>query len=117
MNNWTETYFSDYKAFSEKEIAEINQESIVLKNGMVINFAVCVENFKKVKPESSGRCVGEREITDLSFTFYADPRPIMIQFIPRNKLVELFLSNNTVMRFYAFQRKIYDFGYVTYDMT
>ena len=117
MSDWAETYFSDYEAVSEKDIADITQEGIVLKNGIFIDFSVCVENFKKTKPESSEACVGEREITDWSFTFYANPKPVMIQFIPRNKVVEFLLPNNTVKRFHAFQRKINGFGYTTYDIT
>ena len=34
MSDWAETYFSDYEAVSEKDIADITQEGIVLKNGI-----------------------------------------------------------------------------------
>ncbi len=117
MNDLPESYFADYDSFTENEIAEITRKGISLKNGVFIDFSVCAENFKKANPKSSGKCVGEREITDWSFTFYANPKPIMIIFTPRNKLIEFFSVNDTIKRFHSLQRKINDFGYTTYDMT
>ena len=88
-----------------------------MRNGIFIDFSACAEKFKAVNPQSSGKCVGERDITDWSFTFYADPKPIMIKFLPRNKLIEFISLNNTIRRFHTLQFKIRNFGYSTYDMT
>lgn len=117
MNGLSESYFADYDSFTEDEIVEITRKGISLRNGIFIDFSVCAENFKKANPKSSGKCVGEREITDWSFTFYATPKPIMIKFTPRNKLFEFFSANDTIKRFHSLQRTINDFGYTTYDMT
>lgn len=117
MSRSSNEYFSDYEAYMQDEIAEITSKGISLKNGMFIDFSVCAENFKKANPQSSRKCVGEREITDWSFTFYADPKPIMIKFLPRNKLIEFFSPNNTLKRFHSLQNKITAFGYATYDLT
>ena len=117
MNDLPENYFADYDSFTEDAISEITREGISLKNGIFIYFSVCAENFKKANPKSNGKCVGEREITDWSFTFYANPKPIMIIFIPRNKLIEFFSLNDTIKRFHSLQRKINDFGYTTYDLS
>ncbi len=117
MNSLPKEYFSDYEAFTENEISEVTKNGISLRNGMYIDFSVCAENFKKAYPNGSGKCVGEREVADLSFTFYADPKAIMIKFMPRNKLVELFSTNDTLKRFHSLQHKINDFGYTTYDLS
>ena len=117
MNELPESYFADYDSFTEEAIAEITRNGILLKNGVFIDFSVCAENFKKANSQSSGKCVGEREITDRSFTFYANPKPIMIKFLPRNKLIELISPNDARRRFHSLQFKINDFGYTTYDLT
>ena len=117
MSRLQDAYFSDYEAYTENEIAGIASKGISLRNGMFIDFSVCAKKFKAVNPQSSGKCVGERDITDWSFTFYADPKPIMIKFLPRNKLIEFISPNNTRRRFHSLQFKINDSDYVTYDMT
>lgn len=70
MGRFPGEYFGDYEAYTEDEIAEITSKGISLKNGMYIDFSVCAENFKETNPQSSGKCVGEREISYWSFTFY-----------------------------------------------
>ena len=117
MYEWTKTYFAEYEAFTENEISKITKNGIFLKNGVFIDFAVCAENLKKQNPQSGGKCVGEHKITDFSFTFFASPKPIMIKFIQRNKLIEFFSKNNTLHRFHSLQRKINDFGFTTYDIS
>lgn len=117
MGRLPDDYFIDYEAYTEDEIAEITSKGILFKNGVFIDFSVCVENFKETNHKSSGKCVGEREISYLSFTFYANPKPIMIKFLPRNKLIEFFSPNNTLKRFHSLQNKVIYFRYTTYDLT
>ena len=117
MSRLSDEYFSDYEAYTEDEIKEITSKGISLKNGVFIDFSACAKNFKEANPQSSGKCVREREITDWSFTFYTDPKPIMIKFLPRNKLIEFFSPNDTLKRFHSLQNKITAFGYTTYDLT
>ena len=113
----SENYFSDYDAYTEKEILHIDEKGISLKNGAFIDFSVCTENFHRFHSNISVRCVGERDITDFSFTFYALPKPIMIIFLKKGKLVEFFSYKNTILRFHELQRKIESCGYRTYDMS
>ena len=107
MGRLPDEYFSDYEAYTEDEIAEITSKGILLKNGMFIDFSVCAENFKETNHQSSGKCVGERDISFWSFTFYPT----------RNKLIEFFSPNNTLKRFHSLQNKVIYFGYTTYDLT
>lgn len=87
-----------------------------MKSFGFINFKECAYNFKKIEG-GSGKCVGEREIADLSFTFYTSPKPIMIKFIEKSKLIEWFTKGNTVSRFHKLQKLILKYGYSTRDMT
>ena len=109
-------YFSDYEAFTENEILEITAQGISLKNGMYIDFAECTEVWARENALKESKCVGERDASDYSFTFYTLPKPIMIKFIPKGKLVEFFTNRATYQRFRELQKKIIEFGYRTYDM-
>ena len=110
-------YFSDYEVFTENVIFEITAQGITLKNSMFIDFAECAKVWAKVNTLEDSKCVGERDATDYSFTFYALPKPIMIKFIPKGKLVEFFTNHATYRRFRELQKKIIEFGYRTYDMS
>ena len=99
-------YFSDYEAFTENEIFEITAQGITLKNGMLIDFAECAKVWDKVNSVENIRCVGDRDAADYSFTFYTLPKPIMIKFIPKGKLIEFFTRDATYRRFRALQKKI-----------
>ena len=109
-------YFSDYEAFTENEIFEITAQGISLKNGMYIDFAECTEVWARENSLEESKCVGERDASDYNFTFYTLPKPIMIKFIPKGKLVEFFTNRATYQRFRELQKKIIEFGYRTYDM-
>ena len=80
---------------------------------MFIDFSVCTENFKALYPQSNGKCVGTRDVSDL----YAAPKPIMIKFFPRNKFFEFFLPNDALKRFKSLQNKLGGFGFTTYDLS
>lgn len=110
-----DTYFTDYEAYTENDIAEITRQGISLKMGKFIDFNECADTYMKAHSTTESKCVGERDITDNSFTFYTFPKPIMIKFIEKCKLAELFARKNTRQRFYELQKKIIDFGYKTYD--
>ncbi len=108
--------FEDYSCCSEDEIAGISKEGISLISFGFINFKECAYNFKQTEG-GSGTCVGEREITDLSFTFYTSPKPIMIKFIEKNKFIEFIAKENTVSRFHKLQKQMIKFGYTTRDIS
>lgn len=106
----------DYDACTENEIVSINETGISLKTFRFINFNECAYNFK-ITNGGSGRCVGEREIEDLSFTFYTSPKPIMIKFLPKNRLSEFLSKMNTVSRFHKLHRLLIQYGYSTLDLS
>ncbi len=108
--------FEDYDVCTEDEIMDISKEGILLKSFRFINFRECAYNFK-LMCGGSGKCIGEREITDLSFTFYTSPKPIMIEFVEKSKLVEFVAKENTISRFHKLQKEIEQYGYSTRDMS
>lgn len=108
--------FEDYDACTENEIMGINKEGISLQPFRFINFKECAYNFKQTEG-GSGKCVGEHEITDLSFTFYTSPKPIMIKFIEKSKFIESISKKNTIYRFHKLQKQILEYGYCTRDMS
>ena len=108
--------FEDYDAFTEDEILNINATGISLKSFRFINFKECAYNFKKTNG-GSGQCIGEREIADLSFTFYTSPKPIMIKFIPKNRFGEFLSKMNTVSRFHKLHKQLLQYGFSTLDLS
>ncbi len=110
-------YFGDYDVCTEKGILEVSTRGIALRSGMHIDFIECSKVWAEVNSLDKTTCVGERDITDLSFTFYCLPKPIMIKYIPKGRLAELFSKRNTVCRFHDLQNKIYEYGFTTFDMS
>ena len=110
-------YLSDYEAFTENEISEVSPKDITLRNGMHIDFSECAKVWGEVNSLDKTTCVGERDITDLSFTFYCLPKPIMIKFIKKGKMYEKFSKRNASYRFHKLQNKISEYGFTTFDMS
>lgn len=108
--------FEVYDACTENEIISISKEGIYLKSFNFINFKECAYNFMQIHG-GSGKCVGEREIEDLSYTFYTSPKPIMIKFFEKSKFWEFLEKENTIFRFHKLQEQILKYGYSTRDMS
>ena len=112
-----EQYFSDYRIFTEDEIAEISAQGITLKNGLYINFTECTQAWANVNSVDGSKCVGDRDISDASFTFYTLPKPTVIKFIKKGRLSELLSKNNASRRFHDLQFLLVKLGYQTFDLT
>lgn len=110
----THITFEDYDCCSEYDIAGISKEGISLKPFGFINFKECAYNFKQTEG-GAGKCVGEREIANISFTFYTSPKPIMIKFIEEKKFLK-FDTKKAISRFHKFQKQIEEYGYTTRDL-
>ncbi|MBQ9745409.1 MAG: hypothetical protein IJW21_01125, partial [Clostridia bacterium] len=92
-------------------------QGIALKNGIYIFFAECAEVWAKLNSLEKSKCVGEREMTGWSFTFYTLPKPVMIKFIKKGRMAEFFSKRDTLHRFHCLQNKICEYGYRTFDMS
>ena len=110
-------YFTSCELFTENDISKIDARGISLKNGMYISFAECAEHWAKMNSCEGSTCIGERDIINFTFTFYALPKPIVIKFIKKRSFFEFFSRCNTRQRFHNLQKSIVQNGYCTYDMT
>lgn len=111
-----EICFSDSISVSENDISGISANGISLKNGQFINFRECAYHYHKVNG-GSGQCVGERDATSLTFTFYTAPLTTDIRFLKRNRIAEFFAKCSAYNRFYGLQKKINAYGYTTLDIS
>ncbi|MBQ8567854.1 MAG: hypothetical protein IJ446_01410 [Oscillospiraceae bacterium] len=94
--------------FTDKTIIKKDNTAIYLKNGLKINFYECNSKWNDLK-NSSGKCIGERNITAAVpyFVFYSD-----------NKLIRLEVHGLFRRRkFNAIRQHIEKSGYSTYDLS
>ena len=110
-----EINFLDYISISEQDISDVSANGILLKDGKLIHFKTCAYNYQKMNG-GNGNCVGERDISSLTFAFYTAPLTTHIHFLKKNKIVEFCKGKPTYRRFYALQQKIFAFGYSTVDL-
>ncbi len=89
--------FSYYITITENDVLEITLEGIKYTGGF-IDFLECAANFKEAHG-SSGKCVGERDITgsNPSFGFYTAPLTTHIFFIPKGKPSEIYRRENVFL--------------------
>ena len=111
-----EIHFSDCISISENDISGISANGISLLNGRFIHFKECAYHYHKVNG-GSGKCIDERDITSLSFTFYTAPLTTDVRFLKRNRLVEFFSKHSASHRFHELQKQIQAYGYTTRDMS
>ena len=109
-------HFEDSCCFSENCISGISKAGISLSTGSFIDFKECARNYKQAKG-GSGNCVGDRDITNLTFTFYTSPKTVTIRFSEKNELIGWISRNNAWRRFIKFQNQLADFGYRTFDLS
>ena len=107
--------FSDYISLSENDISGVSEHGISLKDGRFIHFRECVYNYRKVNGDE-GNCVGERDISSFSFTFYTVPVTTTVHFLKKSKFAELLSRKSTHQRFRELQDQIVAYGYTTRDM-
>ncbi len=112
-----EKYFDDCQIFTEKEISKITAQGIELDNGIIVDFSECAITWAKINSVEKSRCVGKRNVEDLTFTFCTMPKPTKLQFIKKCKLIELFSKPNSYQRFQQLHSAITEYGFKTFDMT
>ncbi len=108
--------FADYQTYPEAAIVGVSPAGIVLNDFTYINFAECADVFQQIRG-GSGRCVGERDVTRLSYIFYTAGHPTEILFLQKNWLAEHFAKENTLSRFHKLQTQMADHGYTTRDLS
>lgn len=109
-------YFSNYKVYSENNIIQITENGLVFCDGYELLFEECRKNYAIHNKKDPSYCIGERDITDYSFMLYDTQHPIMIKFLKKSFLSELFVKP-IHQRFYELQKSISEHGYTTMDMS
>ena len=89
---------------------EENTRSLFLKT--------CADAYQTIHTNSSGRCIGERDISVHSFILYIEEDTLKIVFEKRFVFSGKHLFRGTrSMRFHRFQSWIEKHGYTTYDLS
>lgn len=112
----TPVRFDDYAICPNSNIVLIDEKGITLSADGFISFAECARNFRLGRG-GGGTCVGERDVTDLSFVFYTAPHPTVISFFQKGKFSLPFAKTKAASRFLQLQKQIEKYGYSTYDMS
>jgi len=116
-------YFKSKHHYFHIEIKEVDYDSIVnidthgikFRDFHWLTYEECAFNFKRKYPNSSGKCIGERDITvnppyiEL-YTFYAHDKILF------NKK-GLFSKSRNIDDFHYLQKLIQEFGYTTLDLS
>lgn len=96
----------------------------VSKNGIIIewhnaniyiDFDDCAQKYAAEKGLQSSRCVAERDITTLSFTFYTCPKTKVI--FKKHPLMNIIDGKSAVSKFTDLQKAIIKAGYTSYDLS
>lgn len=99
-----------------KDISGISADGIFLKKGGYIRFCECAAAFHR-SFGGSGCCVGERDITSFSFSFYTASMIIDLSFIKNKKKPGFFSRCSARHSFLKMQKKLSESGYTTRDMS
>ena len=104
--------------FYHQDIEKINSSGIVFNRQLYnqhIDFDECCRNYAMEHGIERSLCVAERDSTKLMFYFYSNPATI-IDFNKYKFFANIF-SRRAYRKFCELQKKIYEFGYTTYDLT
>ena len=96
-------------------IVNIDTHGIKFRDFHWLTYEECAFNFKRKYPNSSGKCIGERDITANPpyielYTFYAHDKILF------NKK-GLFSKSKNIDDFHYLQKLIQEFGYTTLDLS
>lgn len=97
-----------------EDISGVSENGISFADGRFIDFRECAYRYYK-KNGGGGKCVGERNVTELSFIFYTAPLPTQVFFPAVNPKRRLFRLSSAYKRFYKLQNEICAYGYTTFD--
>ena len=102
--------------YLEKDVLEIQSYGIKFNDGRILDFSECKKNYAAKKSVKIPTCVGDRNICKRQFIFYCDDSTVIVEFIKKPFLIELFTKPMHI-RFYEMQKRICKLGFTTYDLT
>lgn len=100
------------------EIVDINSSGITLKNVdsyVYVSFDDCAQNFASENLLETSKCIATRDITKLSYTFYTNPKTILV--FKKHLIKDLFSGISAQKKFSELRKAITKYGYTSYDMS
>lgn len=94
-----------------------NNNLIILychKKEVVIPLNECARNYS-VENNINSLCVATRDITNLSFVFYMNPKITVV--LKKNWFRRLFTGRSAIKLFLDIERAITELGYTSFDLT
>lgn len=96
----------------------VNEKGItVLENDIeiFIQFEECAKNYAKEKSMQESKCVALRDITKCTYVFYTSPKTILV--FRGSFLKYLRYGKSATDKFIGLQKKIEEYGYISYDLS
>ena len=85
------------------------------KQEIYISLEDCVKNFDLEIEKGYYKCVGTRDITTLTFSFYTQPKTNVV--FKKSFLKDIILGRSAINKFLDLQKAIIEVGYTTYDLS
>lgn len=107
-------FHTEINEVSYDDIDSVDEDGIKFRNGLVVTFAECVDNFCRLHPGSEYRCVGDRDVRAKPpyielYSAYAHQRILFSG--------GAFAGKRNITNFHKLQKLIEDFGYTTFDLS
>jgi hypothetical protein len=99
------------------KVIDVTKEGITLESDgekIYIDFDDCVKNFSLEKGKVC-KCVATRDISTLSFTFYTQPKTVVV--FKRRFFKDLIAGKSATRSFLDLQKAIVEAGYTSYDLS
>lgn len=100
--------------YTYKKVVSISRERLVIlckEKTVSILFADCIHNYAK-EMGSQTQGIGTRDVTELKFTFYTNPKTVIVwkkpEFFP-------FWRSHSYKQFHQLQKAIHILGYQIFD--
>lgn len=100
------------------EVVGCEKDGVIVKSNnksFLIALNECAKNYAKENSLSSSKCVATRNITMHLFTFYTNPKTMVV--FKKNFFKELFTQDTATSRFHKLQKLINERGYHSYDLS
>ncbi len=102
--------------YTYKKVLSINRDRLVLlckETTVSISFADCIRNYAEERGHQN-QGIGTRDITELTFTFYTNPKTVIV--FKTSKLFP-FWRSRSCKQFFRLQKAIQILGYQTFDLS
>ncbi len=100
------------------EVISINHSGIKVRDknkDVTINFEECAKNYANEMSFETSKCVATRDITNLTFIFYTQPKIKLV--FKKHFFNDLFSRKTAINKFLELQKAINKYGFTSYDLS